>query len=267
MSNAQLAAHCPPCSTRTSHWYRRMAHQVVCKTRMDPFAALCTHRPTGRLSQLQNGDEHERGCGLNGQVAMSALGSGRACSLRLSLPNAHAGRLQPMQIHQCALASSSVPEWLGLRPLGLHRVRRTSWSGGTPDLGAHWPAPRRPSRSGSTVVRRSKTPVGTGRWLEVGTYIGGTAPIITLFVPGTPPENHPPTEACMIHSKQHRGCGVQDPGTRGYRWWKTADFAHSTRTAHGAPPYNIHTRGRGNCLLGLWRGGGVSSFFRSWALR
>ena len=80
--------------------------------------------------------------------------------------------------------------------------------------------------------------------------------------PGNTPANHPPTEACMIHSKQHRGCGIQDPGTRGkhqtqtqnpwctsrgcglqnsgptcgYRWWKTADFSHSAGTAHGAPP-------------------------------
>ena len=27
-----------------------------------------------------------------------------------------------------------------------------------------------------------------------------------------------------------------DPGTRGYRRWKTADFSHSAGTAHGAPP-------------------------------
>ena len=54
--------------------------------------------------------------------------------------------------------------------------------------------------------------------------------------PGNTPENHPPTEACMIHSKPHRGCRVQDPGTRGYRGWKTADFSHSAGTAHGAPP-------------------------------
>ena len=33
-----------------------------------------------------------------------------------------------------------------------------------------------------------------------------------LFIPGTPPENHPPTEACMIPSKQHRGnSGPWDP--------------------------------------------------------
>ena len=35
----------------------------------------------------------------------------------------------------------------------------------------------------------------------------------------------------MIHSKQHRGCRIQDPGTRGYWWWKTADFSHSARCA------------------------------------
>ena len=55
-------------------------------------------------------------------------------------------------------------------------------------------------------------------------------------VGGNTPEHHPPTEACMIHSKRHRGCGVQGPGTRGYRGWKTADFSHSAGTAHGAPP-------------------------------
>ena len=48
---------------------------------------------------------------------------------------------------------------------------------------------------------------------------------------GSTPAHHPRTEACMIHSKQHRGCGVQDPGTRGYRWWRTADFSHSARCA------------------------------------
>ena len=45
------------------------------------------------------------------------------------------------------------------------------------------------------------------------------------------PCNHPPTEACMIHSKQHRGCRTQDPGTRGYLRWKTAAFSHSARCA------------------------------------
>ena len=28
------------------------------------------------------------------------------------------------------------------------------------------------------------------------------------------------------------GCRNKDPGTRGYRWWKTAAFSHSARTAH-----------------------------------
>ena len=56
-----------------------------------------------------------------------------------------------------------------------------------------------------------------------------------VVYPGNTPKNHPPTEACMINSKQRRGCRVQDPGTRGNRFWKTANFSHSTGTAHGAP--------------------------------
>ena len=28
------------------------------------------------------------------------------------------------------------------------------------------------------------------------------------------------------------GCRIQDPGTHGYRWWKTADFSHSAGTPH-----------------------------------
>ena len=39
--------------------------------------------------------------------------------------------------------------------------------------------------------------------------------------PRNNPENHPPTEACMIHSKQHRRCRIQDPGTRGKHQTKT----------------------------------------------
>ena len=58
-----------------------------------------------------------------------------------------------------------------------------------------------------------------------------------LVYPRNTPANHPPTEACMIHSKPHRGCRMQDPGSRGYRWWKTADFSHSASTAHSAPPW------------------------------
>ena len=59
----------------------------------------------------------------------------------------------------------------------------------------------------------------------------------------------------MIHSKQHRGRRIQDPGTRGYRWWKTADFSHSACTARSAPPFSdphkrTHLqRGAGDGLL------------------
>ena len=41
------------------------------------------------------------------------------------------------------------------------------------------------------------------------------------------------------------GCRIQDPGTRGYWWWKTANFSHSVHTAPiimlfipGTPPEN-----------------------------
>ena len=40
-------------------------------------------------------------------------------------------------------------------------------------------------------------------------------PMIALFVPVTPLQTTPPTEAGMIHSTQHRGCRIQDPGTCG----------------------------------------------------
>ena len=64
--------------------------------------------------------------------------------------------------------------------------------------------------------------------------------------PGNTPENHRPTEACMIHSKQHRGCRTQDPGTRGYRWWKTADVSHSAGTACSAPPRTLLPHSQSN---------------------
>ena len=59
-----------------------------------------------------------------------------------------------------------------------------------------------------------------------------TAPIITLFIPGTPLKTtHLQNHAWSIQSSM--GCRIQDPGTHGYRWWKTADFSHSGGTAHG----------------------------------
>ena len=73
--------------------------------------------------------------------------------------------------------------------------------------------------------------------LRSGIHCGGVFAQRSYGVyPGNTPAHHPPTEACMIHSKQHRGCRIQDPGTRGYRGWKTADFSHSAGTAHSAPP-------------------------------
>ena len=98
--------------------------------------------------------------------------------------------------------------------------------------------------------------------LSLGGVFAQRAHSATSYVvyPGNTPENHPLTETCMINSKQHQGCRIQDPGTRGkhlpkkrnpwcisrgcrvqnsgpgtrgYRWWKTADFSHS---ALCAPP-------------------------------
>ena len=34
------------------------------------------------------------------------------------------------------------------------------------------------------------------------------------------------------------GCRIQDRGTCGYQWWKTANFSHSVHTAHCAPPWS-----------------------------
>ena len=64
--------------------------------------------------------------------------------------------------------------------------------------------------------------------------------------PRNTPENHPPpTEACTIHSKQHRRCRFQDPGTRGYRWWKTAAFPHSAGSARCTPSAPRHHTAHG----------------------
>ena len=69
----------------------------------------------------------------------------------------------------------------------------------------------------------------TGWPLGAFSHSGGTAPIITLFYPGNTPENHPPTAACMIHSKQHWGCRIQDPGTRGKHQTETKNPRCSSR--------------------------------------
>ena len=55
-----------------------------------------------------------------------------------------------------------------------------------------------------------------------------------VVCPGNTPANRPPAEACMIHSKPHGGCRMQDPGTCGYRGGKQPSF-RTARAAHGAP--------------------------------
>ena len=100
-----------------------------------------------------------------------------------------------------------------------------------------FPKPRRCGPICSqTTPSRSPEAVLPGQHPPWGRF--GTARATNHYIvhPRNTPANHPPTEARMTRSKQHRGCRVQDPGTRGYRRWRTADYSHSARTAHGAPP-------------------------------
>ena len=121
----------------------------------------------------------------------------------------------------------------------------------------------------STSSERETPILLSSSWNMGGIFAQRTHSANYYFVyPGNTPENHPPTEACMIHSKQHRGCRIQDPGTRGKHQTKTknpwctskgcrvqnsgprdpwlpvvknsrlfAQRGHSARTAHGAPPW------------------------------
>ena len=71
-----------------------------------------------------------------------------------------------------------------------------------------------------------------------------------VVYPGNIPEDHPPTEIRMIHSKPHRGCSIQDLGICGYRGWKTADFSHSRCTARAQRGHSARCAPKGG-------GGGV----------
>ena len=113
--------------------------------------------------------------------------------------------------------------------------------------------------------------------------------------PGNTPENQPPTEACLIHSKQHLGCRIQDPGTRGkhqtkrkipgvpagavgcriqdpgirgYRWWKTADFSHSAHTARAQRAHGAqcapHERDMGETIRGPSAAHAMEIPFTAW---
>ena len=71
--------------------------------------------------------------GINGQVVMSALGSGCTC------PTAFIGhcprrRFQRIQV-LWRVPAMSLPEWLGLRSSRLYWIRRTCWSEVTPSPG------------------------------------------------------------------------------------------------------------------------------------
>ena len=64
--------------------------------------------------------------------------------------------------------------------------------------------------------------------------------------PGNTPENHPPTEVCMINSEKNpwctvpagaAGCRVQDPGAGAGAGATGGGKQPTFCTAHGAPPY------------------------------
>ena len=66
-----------------------------------------------------------------------------------------------------------------------------------------------------------------------------TAPIITVFIPGTPPAHPPPPlyrSVCDPFKAASGGAERRSPGTRDYRRWSTAAFTHSAGAAHDAPP-------------------------------
>ena len=111
-----------------------------------------------------------------------------------------------------------------------------------------------------------------GRAVGAFSHSARTAPINTLFIPGTPLKTtHLQKDARSIQNSiggaEFRtlgpvasirlkkkipgvpaggaGCRIQDPRIRGYRWWKTADFSHSAGTAHSAPPVCVDAR----CVL------------------
>ena len=56
-----------------------------------------------------------------------------------------------------------------------------------------------------------------------------------VVYPGNTPANHPPTEACMISSKQHRGCRIQGLGPVAIGGGKQPTF-HTARAQHTVCP-------------------------------
>ena len=94
-----------------------------------------------------------------------------------------------------------------------------------------------------------------------GVFAQRTAQLLLVSPKNIPCKPPPPTEVRMIHSNQHRGCGIQDPGTRGYRRWNTADVSHSARCASKGPSAqfcDVHKSsagGGGGCKGVLYAGG------------
>ena len=86
-----------------------------------------------------------------------------------------------------------------------------------PERGPGVHAPVRPGGGEGGGGGRGGCGVKAGRVAGGLCHMGGVFAQRYVVYPGSTPANHPPTEACIIHSKLHRGCGVQVPGTRGYR--------------------------------------------------
>ena len=82
-----------------------------------------------------------------------------------------------------------------------------------------------------------------GRFHKARAQHGHSANYYIVY-PGNTPANHPPTEACMIHSKQQQGCTIQDPGTRGKHETKTQNPWCTNRGVVGCRIEDPGTRGK-----------------------
>ena len=131
---------------------------------------------------------------------------------------------------------------LALPVLSLQRTALSRLERGTvvPLPASAAPAPRRPSHAAADETPRKAVP----RAVQCGGGPPPQTPRESVFggvfaqrqfsrcsARAHPLRTTPPTEACTIHSKQRWGCGVQVPGTRGYRRWKAAASSHSAGAA------------------------------------
>ena len=197
------------------------------------------------VSPRKRGREHQRYCGLPAKGLARGRGGTGVRGVKRCPAGRFASHLKPAFVAAAALIffKGGVGRRQHRSDTGrppAHRVRPTTWPQRGPGQG--------------------------GRFRTARAQRAHSANYYAAY-PRNTPENHPPTEACMIHSKQHRGCRIQDhgthgkhqtkntipgvsagavwcriqdPGTLGYRWWKTADFSHSARTARAQRTVRPH---------------------------